>query len=150
MAEIKHSRVLPGRPSEVFALLSAPEHIPELLAPFMDVKLIDAATELKREAEYVMEITRFGISQQVRFHVDDVLPGSHIQYHLSESLFQRWSHRVLFAEHSKNSTLVTDYVDYQIPFGLFGRIFDDLVLRRDFQRMIAGRLDHAEKMSSTS
>ena len=48
--------------------------------------------------------------------------------------YQRWYHRHLFEE-VPGGVLVTDVVDYKLPFGLLGWIAHRLVIREQLERI---------------
>jgi len=100
---------------------------------------------LKRGNEVHFVMTRFGLSQSIRFRIEDVLRGSRLTYRQAEGVFAGWTHTMKFDEHGESATLVTDLVDYQVPLGLFGHLADDLLLKSDMNRVLTGRLMKAKE-----
>ncbi|MCC7405379.1 MAG: hypothetical protein IT288_13355 [Bdellovibrionales bacterium] len=98
---------------------------------------------MQKGAEFTYLMTRVGISQQVRFRVEDVTRGTALVYRQTEGVFRKWVHTQKFTTHGKNETLVTDVVDYELPFGLVGHLLDDLLFRRDLRRILEDRLKKA-------
>jgi ligand-binding SRPBCC domain-containing protein len=90
-------------------------------------------------------MTRFGLSQSIRFRIEDVLRGSRLSYRQSEGIFSSWNHTMKFEEHGEHFTLVTDIVDYQVPLGIFGHLADDLILKSDMNRVLSQRLGKAKE-----
>lgn len=129
---------------EVFDFLTDPNNLPELLKPSIDVKVVTPEVALKRGNEVHFMMTRFGLSQSIRFRVEDVLRGSRLSYRQSEGIFAGWTHTMKFEDHGENGTLVTDIVDYQVPMGLLGHLADDLVLKGDMERLLTSRLARAK------
>ena len=143
MAHLQISEMIPASRLDVFDYLTNPAELPALLAPAINVKVVTADAQLKRGNEVHFEMTRFGLSQSIRFRVEDILRGSRLSYRQSEGVFASWSHTIKFDDHGENKTLVTDLVDYQIPMGLLGHLADDLLLKRDMTRLLASRLRKA-------
>ncbi len=125
MAHLQISQLIPASRMEAFDFLTDPNNLPELLKPSIDVKVVTPDIPLKRGNEVHLMMTRFGLSQSIRFRVEDILRGSRLSYRQSEGLFASWTHTMKFDEHGENGTLVTDLVDYQVPLGLFGHLADD-------------------------
>ncbi|MGE0763773.1 MAG: hypothetical protein AB7N80_10890 [Bdellovibrionales bacterium] len=144
MAHLEISAIVPGPRSEVFEVVCAPEKLALLLADRIDVQMTRSAEALRRGAEYEFLMTRFGFSQPVRLKVEDYLKGSRLTYRQSEGLFADWVHTIKLEDHGENQTLVTDYVDYKVPFGLVGYLADDLFVRRDMRQILANRLNQAK------
>lgn len=145
MAHLQVSAIVPGPRGEVFDLICAPDRLPHLLADRIEVQMTSGAEVLRRGAEYEFMMTRFGFSQTVRLRIEDYLKGSRLTYRQSEGLFADWMHTIKFEDHGENQTLVVDYVDYKVPFGLVGYLVDDLFVRRDMKQILTRRLESAKK-----
>jgi ligand-binding SRPBCC domain-containing protein len=145
MAHLQISQVIPVPRMEVFAYLADPKNLPFLLSPTVDVQVLTPETQMRRGNEFHFKMTRFGLTQSVRFHVEDVLPGTRLVYRQSEGLFRSWVHAMKFEEHGKDSTRVVDLVDYELPFGILGFLSDDLLLKRDLTRLLENRLTKAKE-----
>jgi ligand-binding SRPBCC domain-containing protein len=142
MAHLQIARTIPASRFEVFDYLSNPAELPFLLAPAIDVRVLTPEIEIKRGNEAHFNMTRLGLSQNVRFRIEDVLRGSRLHYRQVEGVFTSWTHTMKFEE-QEAETLVTDIVDYQLPLGLLGHLADDLLLKGDLRRILAQRLDKA-------
>lgn len=145
MAHLQVSAIIPGPRNEVFDLICAPDRLPHLLADRIEVQMTKGAETLRRGAEYEFLMTRFGFAQSVRLRVEDFLKGSRLTYRQAEGLFADWIHTMKFEDHGENQTLVIDYVDYKVPFGLMGYLADDLFVRRDMKQILASRFELAKK-----
>jgi ligand-binding SRPBCC domain-containing protein len=145
MAHLQISQLIPASRMEVFDYLTDPNNLPFLLQPGIDVQVVTPGVPLKRGNEVHFVMTRFGLSQSIRFRVEDVLRGSRLTYRQSEGVFAGWTHTMKFDEHGENSTLVTDLVDYDVPLGLFGHLDDDLLLKSDMSKLLSSRLVKAKE-----
>ena len=145
MAHLQISQLIPATRSEVFDYLTNPATLPFLLAPAVDVTVMTPELEYKRGAEAHFNMTRLGLTQSIRFRVEDVLRGSRLTYRQIEGIFSAWTHTMKFDEHGERETLVTDLVDYQVPLGLFGYLADDLLIKGDMRRLLAARLQKAKE-----
>jgi ligand-binding SRPBCC domain-containing protein len=143
MAHLNCSLVVPGPIKEVYDYLCDPKRVPQLLEGHVEVEVLNAEPDLQKGAEFTYLMTRVGISQQVRFRVEEVTRGTTLVYRQTEGVFRKWVHTQKFSTHGKNETLVTDVVDYELPFGLVGHLLDDLLFRRDLRRILEDRLKKA-------
>lgn len=140
MAHLQVSQLIPAARFDVFDFLTSPRQLPLLLAPAVEVQVLTPEIELKRGVEAQFNMTRLGLSQLIRFRVEDILRGSRLTYRQVEGIFAGWTHTMKFEEHGDNQTLVTDLVDYQVPLGLLGHLADDLLIKSDMQRLLSQRL----------
>lgn len=145
MAHLQISAIIPGPRQEVFQFLCAPERLPQLLQDHVEVEMVRGADGLRRGAEFEFSMSRYGFSQGVRFRVEDVLKGSRLTYRQTEGIFADWIHTSKFEDHGEQQTLVTDFVDYTLPFGLFGYLADDIFIRRDLKNLLETRLKRAQE-----
>ena len=129
----------------MFAYLTAPSQQSFLLQPALNVEVLTPDGDMKRGDEIHFNMTRFGLSQSIRFRVEDLLPGSRLTYRQSEGVFTAWTHTMKFEEHSEKTTLVTDLVDYQLPMGVLGFLADDLLIKGDMTRILKQRLQKAKE-----
>ena len=143
MAHLNCSLVVPGPIKEVFDFLCYPRRVPYLLDAKVEVEIVNADPELHRGAEFTYLMTRMGISQQVRFRVEEMTKGTVLIYRQTEGVFRKWVHTQKFSTHGRNETLVTDVVEYELPFGLVGHLLDDLLFRKDLRFILDSRLKKA-------
>lgn len=140
MAHIQVSEVISAPRFEVFDFVTNPSHLPELLQPMIAVEVLTPNIDYRRGAEAHFQMTRYGLTQTVRFRIEDVLTGSRLTYRQTEGLFSAWSHTIKCEDHGERNTLVTDIVDYSLPLGLMGNLADDLWLKSDMRNLLEQRL----------
>lgn len=140
MAHIKHSQLISAPPFEVFDYVTNPKNQTFLLQPYIDVELLSHQDGLKRGDEIHFNMARFGLTQSIRFRVEDILRGSRLTYRQCEGIFANWTHTMKFEEHQENKTLITDLVDYQVPMGILGHLMDDLLIKGDMGKILEKRL----------
>jgi len=145
MAHLQVSAIIPGSRQDVFEFLCNPEKVAQLLKDHIEVEMVRGAEILRRGAEFEFNMTRFGFSQPVRLRVEDLLKGSRLTYRQSEGLFRDWIHTCKFEDHGDRQTLVTDFIDYSVPFGILGHIADDVFIRRDLRSVLESRLHRAQE-----
>jgi ligand-binding SRPBCC domain-containing protein len=145
MAHLQISQLIPASRFDVFDYLTNPDNMPFLLKPTIDVEVVPGDGALKRGSEVHFNMARLGLSQSIRFRIEDWLRGSRMTYRQIEGVFAAWTHTMKFEEHGDNVTLVSDLVDYQMPFGLLGYLADDLLVKRDMRALLEARLEKVKE-----
>jgi ligand-binding SRPBCC domain-containing protein len=63
-----------------------------------------------------------------------------------EGHFKKFRHHHCFVQEGLN-TIVTDTIEYQTPFWIFGKIFDQLILKNYLTRFIKERNNYIKKVA---
>ncbi|MCB0361439.1 MAG: hypothetical protein KDD35_01875 [Bdellovibrionales bacterium] len=151
MAHLNCSIVIPAPVIDTYDFFTDPSGLPSLLKGKVDVDIENASADLQKGSEYCYIMTRAGISQYVRFRVEETSRGNFLTYRQIEGIFRKWVHTQKFSPHGSNQTLVTDTVDYELPFGLLGHLLDDIIFKRDLSEILQLRLQrglaHFENLS---
>ncbi len=145
MAHIQCAKIIPATKFRVFDYLASPSTLPEQLEGVIDVKWQNPGVTLSAGSEFLYLMTRYGVEQPVRFVVDKLVAGNSLTYRQVSGIYARFVHTMKFEDHSVGGTLVTDLVEYQLPFGIFGRIADDFFIREDLKNILESRLEKAHK-----
>ncbi len=145
MAHLQVSQLIPASRLLTFDFLTNPKELPSLLEPAIEVEVLTPEIPLQRGCELHFMMTRLGLSQSVRLRIEDVLRGTRLTYRQVEGLFATWTHSIRFEDHGENATLVTDIVDYTIPFGVLGSLADDLIVKNDIEKLLSSRLSKAKE-----
>jgi ligand-binding SRPBCC domain-containing protein len=69
------------------------------------------------------------------------IPGYFIDEQV-QGPFRRFRHVHEFSEDSSGATTMVDRIEFDAPFGVFGRLVEKLVLRRYLQRLVEARNRH--------
>lgn len=145
LAHVQCAKIIPGTKFKVFDYLAKPANLAEQLEGHIDVKLQNPGVELAPGSEFLFLMSRFGIEQPIRFVVDRMVIGNSLSYRQVSGVYTRFMHTMKFEEHGQNETLVTDFLEYELPFGIFGRLADDLFIKSDFKKLLTARLEVANK-----
>ncbi|MEQ1665534.1 MAG: hypothetical protein ABL927_09190 [Bdellovibrionales bacterium] len=144
MAHLQCAKIVSGSKFEVFDYLTSPAMLCEQFRGLIDVKWQNPGIELQQGAEFLFLMTRFGVEQPVRLVIDRMVVGNSLTYHQISGVYSKLSHTMKFEEHGQNETLVTETVEYELPFGLIGRMIDDFFVFQDFKKIIEHRLSAAQ------
>ena len=149
MAHIQIQQIIPAQPFAVYQYLTQPQNLKEELKGLIEVELMNPSVEVQPGAEFLYRMKRYGVEQPVRFSVEKYVTGISFTYHQVSGLFASWRHTMKFEEKDAKSTLVTDLVEYELPFGLLGRLVDDFVAQSEVKKILKHRLDNATVQLST-
>lgn len=143
MSRLQVSQLIEAPPMEVFKILTDPYSLPDLLAPILEVEVQSAESELSRGQEMTFMMSRYGLSQMVRLRVEDILIGRRITFRQTLGLFKEWIHTIRFEDAGDRQTMVTETVEFDVPFGILGLVLSDVWVKRDLQTILSTRLARA-------
>ncbi len=141
MSQIKCNITVQAKRVQVFEYMMNPENWPVMLQNDIDVELRVVPKEMDVGNIYKMTMSRFGFSQPVEILIQDFQKNLSVTYKQINGLFSKWIHTQKF-EDVEGGTLVTDVVEYQLPFGLFGHLVDDVFVRHDMKSVLEHRLEN--------
>ena len=102
------------------------------------IEFTSPLSQVTKGAEYEFRLSRAGISMLWEITVEDVIPGEFLRDRQSRGPFSLWVHTQKFEDHGQG-TLLTDIVEYDVPFGLLGKLADDIFVRRDLKKIFQHR-----------
>lgn len=136
MAHLHYSSVIGAPRSEVFDFVSDFAKLPLLMPEYLKLDLTAPPLTVQRGAEFEFKITRFGINNLWSVKIEDFKEEELFTERLIMGVFDSWVHTYRFEDHGENSTRLSHFIDYQMPFGIFGRLADDLVFRKDLSNLL--------------
>jgi uncharacterized membrane protein len=153
LGHVQVSRLIPAPIREVFQHITDFSNLPdwvsvgsESFSSGIEVDFPVRLPETIELSEMHFLMSRFGIQKRIVVRVSEVKPFERFSYFQVNGVFRHWSHTQTLREHGENLTLVTDLVDYKLPGWVVGALFDDLVVRRDVEMLLAQRLSKIEKL----
>ena len=125
----------------VWAFYDAIDALFTLTPPEVHARLEGEPAPMRVGVIYHLVLKRFGVTirwdaeivayESPRFFRDRQVEG--------KGPFKAWTHAHSFDPLPNDRTRVTDRVEYEMPFGPFGRIADLLFVRRELDKMFAYR-----------
>src|SRR5450755_1954682 len=134
MAHFEHSSIIPGKRNQVFEYVSNINSLPEIMSADYKIEATSPVGKLKVGSEYEIKITRMGISVAWNIVIEDIVVNEFVRDRQSRGPFALWIHTQKFEDHGE-STLLTDIIEYDVPFGLLGKLADDIFVRRDLENI---------------
>jgi ligand-binding SRPBCC domain-containing protein len=134
----ERSVLLAATPAEVYAFHEDPRNIVKISPPSLRVEKVECTVPARVREEFRLRVSQFGLPLEWIGFWDEAVPCSRLVDGARKSPFRHWRHHHLFAE-APGGTLMTDRVEYALPFGLVGRLLDATVMRVVFTPMFAAR-----------
>lgn len=145
MGHVQVSRLIPASQGDVFRYITDLGHLPEWLDLSMEVEFPAGNPVLRAQSEFRLKFMRFGRAVDAHFRVDEFQARERFSYRQLNGFFKSWVHTTLLSAHDSKTTLMTDVVDFQMPFGLIGALVDDLYARSDLESLLRHRLVKVEE-----
>lgn len=111
----------------------------EIVEEPFELEYLSGAVNFKVGSEYLFNFESYGIVQEMRFSVTETKPNLKITYRQKNGFFKYWSHSIAFKVIDGESCILED-INYEMPFGVIGTLFDDFWVREKIGRFIAGRI----------
>ena len=138
MAHFEHSSVIGAPRTEVFEFVANLDNLRRLMPPDYKIEPTAPTSKLKVGTEFEMRMTRIGISVLWGGVIEEVIPNEVFRDRQSHGPFALWVHTHKFEDHGQG-TLHTDLIEYDVPFGLMGKLADDLFVRHELKRIFTFR-----------
>jgi ligand-binding SRPBCC domain-containing protein len=84
------------------------------------------------------EARHFGLKQRLTVEITKFNRPYFFEDVMLKGAFSRMRHEHYF-ETNGNKTVMTDKFQYEVPFGIFGRMFDNLILKNYMTKFLAAR-----------
>ena len=145
MYVIERSQVV-GLPLEqAFEFFSDPRNLPRITPPWLGFTVLAAPERLFASCEMRYTIRWLRIPVSWTTVITDYEPNVCFTDEQKSGPYRRWWHEHRFAPRG-DTTLMTDRIEYEMPFGLIGRLVHALVVRRQLREILEYRSNAARVM----
>lgn len=94
------------------------------------------------------EATHFFIRQQLTVVIEEMESPTYFTDRMLKGAFKSFYHQHFFEE-SSGATLMTEMFTYESPFGIIGKIFDKLILKKYMTRFLVDRFNMVKHFAET-
>jgi ligand-binding SRPBCC domain-containing protein len=136
---LEREQVLPRRIEEVIAFFAEARNLERITPPWLVFRVLTPepiAMRVGTLIDYRLRVHGIPLSWTTRIEQWD--PGAGFVDRQIAGPYRLWHHRHSFRAEG-DSTVVTDVVDYALPFGPLGEIAHRLLVRRDLEQIFAYR-----------
>ncbi len=138
MAHFEYSSVIPTAKNSVFEFICNIKNLPLIMPPDYKIELTSPPSSLKKGEEYEIKVSRFGISVVMNMTLEEAAENEMIRERQSQGPFSQWIHTHKVDDHGEG-TLMTDIIDFDVSFGILGKLAQDLFINRDLERIFRFR-----------
>ena len=142
MAVTLHRELLVPRPlPEVFDFFSRAENLQRLTPPWLHFSMrTQTPIQMGQGAMIVYSIRVRGIPLRWRTLIESWNPPHEFVDVQAKGPYKLWRHTHRFVEVA-GATMITDHVEYALPFGILGRVVNRLQVSRDLAKVFDYRAD---------
>ena len=148
MGHLQTSRLIPAPIGEVYRHVVNPEHLTQWLTPGIEVEFPETIPVLREQSQFTVRFRRFNKTVDHVFRIEEMKPRERVTYRQVSGFFKSWRHTQVLRAHDERTTLLTDLVDFKLPYGIFGTLADDLFASNDLERILNQRLVRIEERFS--
>ena len=124
--------------AEVYAFHEDPRNITKISPPSLKVERVECGVPASAGDEFRLCIRQFGLPLEWIGFWEEAVPHERLVDGARKSPFRHWRHHHLFATDG-DGTVMTDRVEYALPFGVIGLLLDMTVMRVVFTAMFIAR-----------
>lgn len=136
---------LDASPAEVYAFHEDPRNITKISPPSLKVERVECKVPACVGDEFLLRIRQFGLPLEWIGFWEEAVPNERLVDGAKKSPFRHWRHHHLFQADVADingvigGTIMTDRVEYALPFGVIGLLLDLTVMRLVFTAMFLAR-----------
>jgi ligand-binding SRPBCC domain-containing protein len=124
---------IPRRRDEVFSFFSEAHNLERITPPFLKFHILTPGPIVMRAGTLIeYELTLHGLRMRWKTLIEEFVEGEYFVDVQLKGPYKVWRHRHGF-EDVDGGTRMTDRVDYELPFGLLGRLARWLFVRRQVE-----------------
>lgn len=134
----QRSVLLDATPAEVYSFHEDPRNITKISPPSLKVERVECSVPAKAGEEFRLRVSQFGLPLEWIGIWEEALPDTRLVDGARKSPFRHWRHQHLFRAEG-SGTVMTDRVEYALPFGFLGRFLDKTMMKLVFTAMFLAR-----------
>ncbi len=135
MAVLEFSTEINATQKELFDFHTNFKNVAIVTPPVFEVRFVMIPDSMAEGSEMTVEIKQFGFWIPWDVKVKELIPNSLlVDYQSGRGPFKSWKHKHLFTIRNSR-TVLTDRIEYQLPFGILGLLVD-IILMRFIQKMV--------------
>jgi ligand-binding SRPBCC domain-containing protein len=136
---LEDQQIIGGSLEEVFAFFKDPRNLETLTPAFLGFRVAESTDQVVRlNTQISYRLQLHGIPMRWTSRITEYVEGELFADEMLSGPYRRWYHRHLFRT-VPGGVEIRDIVEYELPFGIFGRLAHTLFVRRQLQAIFAHR-----------
>lgn len=130
MKIFKYSFIVYSNIDKVWEFYTDIEHLKIITTPDMNLKIIETTKQTIVEGqEAVIEGKIIFLQRKWKSKITHIRPYQYIDEMLKGPL-KKWKHIHIFKKINENETNIVDEIEFEMPFGIFGKLFEGFVFSK--------------------
>ncbi len=143
---LEHTQVVPASLPDVFAFFKDATNLESITPPWLNFKILSASDDVVREGTLIAYRLRWQIFPlRWESRITEYEENARFADEMIRGPYKRWYHRHLFRE-TADGVAIRDEVEYELPFGVLGRLAHAIAVRRQLEQIFAFRRDRIAEM----
>ncbi len=143
---LERTQLVPRPRAEVWTFFADPRNLEAITPEFLSFRIVTPAPIPMVPGTLVdYRLSLFGMPFSWRTRIDEVVPGERFVDVQLRGPYRRWHHLHRF-EDAPGGTVVTDRVEYELPFGLAGRAARAIFVARILDRIFDHRRQRVDAL----
>ena len=144
--EFRAQQFVPRPLGEVFSFFETPENLATITPPGLGFRIITPSPLHMREgAEFEYFISVMGARMRWKSRIDSYEPPHAFSDEQVEGPYRFWHHTHTF-KGVDGGTIIIDHVRYAMPFGTWGVVLHNILVRRQLEKIFNHRAKVIERM----
>lgn len=131
---LEREMIAPVSVQEAFAIFENPYNLAKITPPWLNFKILTPDLQMRLGAEIDYEFRWMGIPLYWKTRITEYEAPFHFVDEALKSPYLLWRHRHRFRP-SPDGTVISDRVDYALPFGILGAAAHALIVRRQLDQI---------------
>lgn len=139
MFVLERETFVPAARAEVFAFFSDPHNLARITPPSLGFEVVEAPpAPLRAGVQIRYRIRVLGLPLRWTSLISEWREGTYFVDEQLRGPYKRWRHEHTLRD-IDGGVMMSDRVEYELPFGVFGALFGGWWVRRDLDRIFAFR-----------
>ena len=135
----KKKSIIKASAERVFAFHEAPDAFERLQPPWQKTEIIQPPSSLEVGTRVVLRVKVGPFWQTMEAEHVEYEPGKMFADRLVKGPFAKWLHRHIVTPYGEDECVLTDDIEYELPFGVLGRTFGGAFARKNLERLFEYR-----------
>ena len=141
--------VIRASAATVFAFHESPDAFERLQPPWQKTEVIQPPSSLDVGTRVVLRVKVGPVWQTMVAEHVEYEPGKMFADRLVKGPFASWLHRHIVTPRGDQECVLLDDIEYELPFGLLGRVFGGAFAKRNLERLFDYRHEVTRKACET-
>ena len=138
---LERTLTIPSSMDATYSFFENPRNLKEITPPWLSFQVVSASDDVMREGTRIRYVIRWlGLSMRWESRIAEYEKNENFADNMLRGPYKSWYHVHRFRE-VPDGVVMTDRVEYEMPFGLLGRLAHWMVVRRQLNAIF----DYREK-----